>query len=204
MSGSRAVPPEALPRAGLDLYSRGTAEVRARMLTADQAWKMLDEAEIVCTAEEVDCAIRRVAAEITAEFRDKYPLVLSVMNGALFFCGQLLPLLRFPLHLDYVHATRQVRWKVEPDESVRARAVLVVDDILDEGDTLAAIKARVLERGAASCKVAVLTDKEKPRPKPIKPDFVGLRIPDRFVFGCGLDAYGSWRNLPAIYALRQP
>ena len=70
--------------------------------------------------------------------------------------------------------------------------------------TLAAIHARVLERGAASCKVAVLTDKVKPGPKPIRPDFVGLRIPDKFVFGCGLDAYGSWRNLPAIYALRQP
>jgi hypoxanthine phosphoribosyltransferase len=181
------------------------------MLTAAEAWRMLDEAELVCSAEEVERAIRRVAGEITAEFRDAYPLVLSVMNGALFFCGQLLPLLRFPLHLDYVHATRygddidgrQVRWKVEPGEGVRRRAVLVLDDILDEGDTLAAIKAKVLGRGAASCKVAVLTDKIKPGPKPIRPEFVGLRIPDKFVFGCGLDAYGCWRNLPAIYALRQ-
>ena len=181
------------------------------MLTADQAWRMLDEADLVCSAEEVDRAIDRVAAEITARFRDAYPLVLCVMNGALFFCGKLLPLLRFPLHLDYVHASRygaeidgrQVRWKVEPGERVKDRAVLVLDDILDAGDTLAAIKAKVTERGAASCHVAVLTDKVTGRPKPIEPDFVGLRIPDRFVFGCGLDAYGSWRNLPAIYALRQ-
>jgi hypoxanthine phosphoribosyltransferase len=98
---------------------------------------------------------------------------------------------------------RQVRWKVEPGEMVKDRAVLVVDDILDAGDTLAAIKAKVCERGAASCHVAVLTDKVTGRPKPIDPDFVGLRIPDRFVFGCGLDAYGSWRNLPALYALKQ-
>lgn len=181
------------------------------MLTAEQAWKMLDDAELVCPAEEVDRAIDRVAAELTARFRDAYPLVLCVMNGALFFCGKLLPLLRFPLHLDYVHASRygsdidgrNVRWKVEPGEMVKGRAVLVVDDILDAGDTLAAIKAKVLERGAASCHVAVLTDKLTGRPKPIEPDFVGLRIPDRFVFGCGLDAYGSWRNLPAIYALKQ-
>jgi len=181
------------------------------MLSAAEAWKMLDDAELLCPPEEVERAIRRVAGEISAELRDQYPLVLSVMNGALFFGGQLLPLLRFPLHLDYVHATRygdeldgrRVRWKVEPGEGVRGRAVLVLDDILDEGDTLAAIKARVLERGAASCHVAVLADKEKPRPKPIVPDFVGLRIPDRFVFGCGLDAHGSWRNLPAIYALKQ-
>jgi hypoxanthine phosphoribosyltransferase len=181
------------------------------MLTAAQAWKMLDEAELVCPAEEVDRAIDRLAIEITTRFRDAYPLVLCVMNGALFFCGKLLPLLRFPLHLDYVHASRYgaeidgrtVRWKVEPGELVKGRAVLVVDDILDAGDTLAAIKAKVVERGAASCHVAVLTDKLTGRPKPIEPDFVGLRIPDRFVFGCGLDAYGSWRNLPAIYALKQ-
>jgi hypoxanthine phosphoribosyltransferase len=181
------------------------------MLSAEQAWKMLDEAELVCPADEVDRAIERLAGEITARFRDAYPLVLCVMNGALFFCGKLLPLLRFPLHLDYVHASRygaeidgrQVRWKVEPGEMVKDRAVLVLDDILDAGDTLAAIKAKVTERGAASCHVAVLTDKATGRPKPIEPDFVGLRIPDRFVFGCGLDAYGSWRNLPALYALRQ-
>lgn len=181
------------------------------MLTAEQAWKMLDEAELVCSAEEVDRAIERLAADITARFRDAYPLVLCVMNGALFFCGKLLPLLRFPLHLDYVHATRygpeidgrNVRWKVEPGDMVKGRAVLVVDDILDAGDTLAAIKAKVLERGALSCRVAVLTDKVTGRLKPIEPDFVGLRIPDRFVFGCGLDAYGSWRNLPAIYALKE-
>ncbi|HSD41056.1 MAG TPA: hypoxanthine-guanine phosphoribosyltransferase [Burkholderiales bacterium] len=181
------------------------------MLTAEQAWKMLDEAELVCPAEEVDRAIERLAAEITARFCDAYPLVLCVMNGALFFCGKLLPLLRFPLHLDYVHASRygaeidgrSVRWKVEPGDMVKGRAVLVVDDILDAGDTLAAIKAKVLGRGATSCHVAVLTDKLTGRPKPIEPDFVGLRIPDRFVFGCGLDAYGSWRNLPAIYALKE-
>jgi hypoxanthine phosphoribosyltransferase len=181
------------------------------MLSAEQAWKMLDEAELVCPAEEVDRAIERLAKDITARFRDAYPLVLCVMNGALFFCGKLLPLLRFPLHLDYVHASRygaeidgrNVQWKVEPGEMVKSRAVLVVDDILDAGDTLAAIKAKVLERGATSCHVAVLTDKLTGRPKPIEPDFVGLRIPDRFVFGCGLDAYGSWRNLPAIYALKE-
>jgi hypoxanthine phosphoribosyltransferase len=181
------------------------------MLTPDEAWKMLDEADLVCSAAEVDRAIEAVAAAVAAELRGQYPLVLCVMNGALFFCARLLPLLRFPLHLDYVHASRygddidgrRVLWKVEPSAAVAARHVLVVDDILDEGYTLAAIRAKVLERGAASCKVAVLTDKVKPDRKPITPDFVGLRIPDRFVFGCGLDAYGLWRNLPAIYALKQ-
>ena len=171
---------------------------------------MLDAADVVVSEEAVDGAIARVGREIAAEYRDRYPLVLCVMNGALFFCARLLPLLRFPLHLDYVHCSRygdelhgrSLRWKVEPQEFVKGRHVLVVDDILDVGETLAAIKDKVLERGAASCKLAVLADKRIGRPKPVVPDFVGLEIPDRFVFGCGLDAHGSWRNLPAIYAVK--
>jgi hypoxanthine phosphoribosyltransferase len=181
------------------------------MLTAEEAWQMLNGAERLYSAEEVERAIERMAADIAAVLRDKYPLVLCVMSGGVFFCGRLLPLLHFPLHFDYVHASRYgdaidgtaVRWRVEPDDRVRGRHVLVADDILDEGNTLAEIKARVLARGAASCRLAVLVDKEKAKPKPVAADFAGLRIPDRFVFGCGLDAYGSWRNLPELYALKQ-
>jgi len=180
------------------------------MLTAEQAWRMLEEADLLVSSADVDRAIERVAAEITARFRDRYPLLLCVMNGAVFFCGKLLPLLRFPLHLDYVHASRygseiegqQLVWRAHPPDNVKGREVIVVDDILDVGETLAAIKRRVLDLGAAACHIAVLTDKKKPGPKPVQADIVGLEIPDRFVFGAGLDAYGSWRNLPAIYAIR--
>lgn len=182
------------------------------MKTMEQAWRMLNDADVVCTAEEVERAIGRLADDISARFHDRYPLLLCVMNGALFFCGKLMPLLRFPLTLDYVHASRygqdidgrDIRWKVEVPVHVRDRAVLVLDDILDEGVTLAAIKERVLEKGAASCDIAVLTEKRTGRAKPVRADFVGLEVPDRFVFGCGLDAYGLWRNLPAIYALKDP
>jgi len=181
------------------------------MLTAEEAWRMLNEAEVVCTPEEVEQAIGRLGDEISATLRDRYPLVLCVMNGALFFCGKLMPLLRFPLTLDYVHASRygdgldgrDIRWKVVPPPHVKGRAVLVLDDILDEGPTLAAIRERVMALGAESCHIAVLTDKRTGRPKPVTPDFVGLEVPNRFVFGCGLDAYGLWRNLPAIYALKE-
>lgn len=180
------------------------------MLTVEQAWRMLEEADLICSAAEVDRAIENLAAAVSARLRERFPLVLCVMNGALYFGARMLPLLHFPLTLDYVHASRygddisgrEVRWKVEPPAHVRGRAVLVLDDILDEGTTLAAIKARVLAMGATSCDVAVLTDKMLDRPKPITADFVGLRVPDRFVFGCGLDAYGLWRNLPAIHALK--
>ncbi len=171
---------------------------------------MLNEAELVVSEDAVERAVQQVAERISAEYRDKYPLLLCVMNGAVFFCARLLPLLRFPLHLDYVHASRYgdrisgqgVRWKVVPSEHVKDRHVLVVDDILDVGVTLAAIKEKVAARGAQSCKVAVLTNKRNGKAKPVTADFVGIEIPDRFVFGCGLDAYGSWRNLPAIYAVK--
>jgi hypoxanthine phosphoribosyltransferase len=180
------------------------------LLSAEEAWRMLETADVVASEAEVEAAIRRVAGEIEAQFRDQYPLLLCVMNGAVFFCGRLMSLLRFPLHLDYVHASRygdrisgeRLHWRAEPQPMVKGRRVIVLDDILDVGETLAGIKAKVLEQGAASCHVAVLADKQTGREKPVSPDFVGLEIPDRFVFGCGLDAYGSWRNLPAIYALR--
>lgn len=179
-------------------------------LTAEEAWSILETADLVVSAEDVERGIQRVAGEITAEFSDRYPLLLCVMNGAVYFCGRLLALLHFPLHLDYVHASRYgdgldgkgLQWRAEPRDSVRDRAVLIVDDILDVGETLAAVKSRVLELGARSCHTAVLADKRIGRPKPVRPDFVGVSVPDRFVFGCGLDAHGSWRNLPAIYAMK--
>jgi hypoxanthine phosphoribosyltransferase len=123
----------------------------------------------------------------------------------------MLPLLRFPLDFDYIHASRygaetrgaQIEWRVLPAASVHGRAVLVLDDILDGGQTMAAIRERLLELGAASFHCAVLVDKRLGRPKPIRADFVGLEIADRFVFGYGMDAKGYWRNLPEIRAMRE-
>ena len=180
------------------------------MPALQDAWRFLDESDLVASAAEIEAAIGRVAAEIEAELSQAYPLVLVVMGGAVVFAGRLLPLLHFPLDLDYVHVSRygtltqggNVTWKVAPPESVRARAVLVLDDILDGGHTLCAIRERVLALGAASFRSAVLVDKQRAQAKPIAADFVGLRVPDRFVFGCGMDARGLWRNLPEIRAMR--
>ena len=181
------------------------------MLGAEKAWALLKDAELLYGREEVRAAIERVAGEITERLGGRYPLVLSVMGGAVVFSGQLLPLLHFPLDFDYVHASRygkgtqgnELVWKVLPGESVKGRVVLVLDDILDEGRTLAAIRDKLLEMGAQEVYCAVLTEKETCREKPLHADFVGLRVPNRFVFGCGMDAYGAWRNLPEIYALRE-
>lgn len=174
------------------------------------AWEFLENSELVAGAAQVQGAIDRLAAEITQAMAGEYPLVLVVMGGAVVFAGQLLPKLRLPLDFDYVHATRYgaavqgggIDWKVTPPEHVRGRAVLVLDDILDGGETLRAISDRLLALGAKQVRCAVLVEKILPRAKPITADFVGLRIPDRFVFGCGMDAKGYWRNLPEIRAVR--
>ena len=176
-----------------------------------QANDILRDSELICPAEQVQIALHRVAQEIKAKLSEAQPLVLSVMGGAVVFTGQLLPLLDFPLDFDYVHVSRygdarqggEVHWKVEPRENVRGRVVLVLDDILDEGYTLAALRQRVLELGASECYSAVFADKQHGKEKPIHADFIGVELPDRFVFGYGMDIEGVWRNLPAIYAVKE-
>jgi hypoxanthine phosphoribosyltransferase len=177
----------------------------------DRAWAVLRSAELVCSEAAVGEALRRLAEEIAACLRDRHPLVLSVMGGSVVFSGQLLPLLRFPLEFDYLHATRYdgatrggvLTWKVLPRQPIGGRVVLVLDDILDEGDTLAAIKRRLLDDGAGEVYCAVFADKDIGRPKPVHPDFVGVTVPNRYVFGFGMDVEEAWRNLPAIYALKE-
>ncbi len=173
-----------------------------------QIWHQAD-----CLADEatVQAAIAQMAQAITAALADKSPLVYVVMNGGLIFAGQLLPRLHFPLEVAYLHATRygnatqgsEIVWRVAPTAAAAGRHVLVLDDILDEGHTLFAIMERLQADGAASVALAVLCDKahnRKARPD-WRADFTGLIIPDRFVFGFGMDYQGFWRNAPGIYAL---
>ena len=182
------------------------------MHDVQEAWRFLEDSDLVASADEVQAALRAVAAQIEQRLSAAYPLVLVVMGGAVVFAGQILPLLHFPLDFDYIHASRygaqtrgaKVDWRVMPPASVRGRSVLVLDDILDGGHTMAAIRERLLELGADSFHCAVLVEKLLQEPKPIRADFVGLRIAERFVFGYGMDAKGYWRNLPEIRAMREP
>ncbi len=181
------------------------------MLTPDEAREILRSADLICPAGDVRNALHRLAAEITQELREENPLVLSVMGGAVVFSGQLLTLLDFPLDFDYLQLSRygnntvggEIRWKVFPDHLMSGRVVLVLDDILDEGHTMAAIRERILAAGAARFLCAVFADKAIGKAKPLTADFVGLSLPDRYVFGYGMDVKGAWRNLPAIYAVKQ-
>lgn len=170
----------------------------------------LASAELIHSAETVAAAVRRVAGEITEKLAGTDPLLLCVMSGGVPFAGHLMTQLQFPLEFDYLHVTRygqkteggELSWRALPATPVAGRTVLVLDDILDEGTTLAAIVARLQAMGAQACYTAVATEKLNGKKKPIRADFVALTVPDRFVFGFGMDVSGHFRNLPAIYAMK--
>jgi hypoxanthine phosphoribosyltransferase len=162
----------------------------------------------------VQAAVRHVADVLNERFgapdNTTFPLVLGVMGGAVVFTGTLLPQLAFPLEFDYIHVSRygdddrggEIVWKVIPRQNVAGKTIIVVDDILDEGETLAHVKQRLLGMGAAEVILAVFADKDLGRTKPVQADIVGLTIPNRFVVGFGMDAHGYWRNLPGLWVIR--
>lgn len=174
----------------------------------------LQNAELLVERATIDATIKRIANSIAADYRiGAPPVYLTVMNGALPFSGQLaleLGTQGIDLTFDYAHATRyrgttdgsELVWKHRPASSLYGRRVLIVDDILDEGYTLAAVKQWCLEQGATDVRIAVLTEKLHRRAVAgISADYVGLQVPDRYVFGFGMDYHEQGRNLPAIYAL---
>lgn len=178
-------------------------------ITAEQARAAYARADQLFSKDQVEQALDRMAAAIHTELADRDPIVLCVMTGGLIPTGHLLTRLDFPLHIDYLHATRyrgtnrggELHWITRPSLPLAGRTLLVVDDILDEGLTLAAILAYLREQGAASVYSAVLVEKRHERRTPgITADFVGIEVEDRYVFGCGMDYHGYHRNLPGIYA----
>ena len=181
-------------------------------MTLDEANQVLAEADLLVGEADVTAAIGRLAGEITTQFAGANPVLLCVMNGGLIFAGQLLTRLVFPLEVDYCHATRYghetagagLDWIVRPRLELRSRTVLLLDDILDEGITLAAIADYCRQQGAARVLMAVLVDKRHDRKVSpgFRADFTGMETEDRFLFGFGLDYKGYWRNAPGIYAVK--
>lgn len=172
----------------------------------------LTEADCLATEQEVEAAVERMAAEITARLKGSNPIVFCVMNGGLVISGRLICKLDFPLELAYLHATRYghrlngsvLDWRVRPTQDPRGRVALVLDDILDEGHTLAAIVEYLRDQGAAAVHTAVLVHKLHPRKATpgMRADVTGLDLEDRYLFGAGMDYQGYWRNAPGIYALK--
>jgi len=178
--------------------------------TAEPAGAALPPGSTLVVPEaEVQAALDRIAREVTADLADARPIAVAIMNGGLVFAGQLLTRLPFTLECDYIHVRRygrltvggELEWIAGPHVDVKGRTVLLLDDILDEGRTLAVVREALLARGAAGIRIAAFARKERGEPPAIEADYVGVAVPDLFVFGFGMDVDGAYRNLPAVYAL---
>ncbi len=175
----------------------------------------LADAEIVHDREAIAAAIEGMADAIRAEYDNDAPppLYVTVMNGGMPFASALAMALGergLDLEFDYLHATRYrgqtsgsgLAWLHRPQVSMRGRRVLLVDDILDEGHTMLAVRRWCEDQGAEDVRIAVLAEKKHDRcVEGICADYIGLEVPDRYVFGYGMDYHEQGRNLPAIYAL---
>lgn len=171
------------------------------------------KSSLMYSSQDIQTSLDRMAQEIEAQMGDKDPVVVCVMTGGLITTGHLVTRLNFHLQMDYVHASRyqgemqggQLEWIARPRTNLAGRTVLIVDDILDAGITLAEIKKEFLSQGATEVFTAVLIDKIRQRPEEglQKADFVGLTIEDHFIFGFGLDYKGYLRNTSGIYQVNE-
>ena len=176
-----------------------------------EAETLLAEADCLFDAAAVSAAYDALAADIDRDYAGKLPLILCVMNGGLYATSEITKRLTVPFELDYLHATRYrgattgggLMWKRQPDSVLEGRDVLVIDDILDEGHTLVAVRKALEEFKPKSLKVAVLAEKRHDRrAAEAHAEYIGLALPDRYVFGCGMDVRELWRQLPGIYAVK--
>ncbi len=171
--------------------------------------QILKNSTILISQEEIYKSIDEMAKQIDNEIGEEIPVFLTVMNGGMMFSAELTKRLTKPIQMDYIHASRygtatygstHITWFKQPKESlIKDRVVYVVDDILDEGFTIAEIRRFILNSGAKDCKVVVLINKEIGKEKPIYADYFGLTAPNHFLFGFGMDIFEINRNLQNIY-----
>ena len=177
----------------------------------DEAVAVMKHADCLYDRAAVEAALDRMADRINHDMAGGDVVVMCIMNGGLVASGTLLPRLEFALRVDYMHASRyrertagdELHWKVNPSQALAGKDLLIIDDILDEGYTLAAIIEFCRQQSPASLRAAVLVQKEHGRGVRPPVDYVGLRVPDRYVFGYGMDYKGYWRNAPGIYAVAE-
>ncbi len=194
-------------------HNTGLAQAMTDNRTSAHIKRVFSRATCLYNSDQVEKALKAMAYEIHQDLEDKDPLVLCVLIGGVVLTGKLLTLLDFPLQVDYIHATRygdntsgsEIQWVSKPRVSLKGRTVLIVDDILDHGVTLAEIVKYCKDQGAAEIRTAVLVEKEVAR----KPDavqkahYTGITVEDRYVFGYGMDYKGYLRNAPGIFYVAQ-
>jgi len=199
----------------MNLWMIVSSHLPIKMKKYHKAKQILDDADLIFTAGEIQNSIDELANQINNRLSDTTSpvIVLPIMNGGLILSGHLITKLKFPVEIDYLHATRyrdktmggDLQWKAKPQNTLEARTLLIIDDIFDEGHTMQAVIEYCKSENAENVYSAVLVEKNHPRPKAaIKSDFVGMNVEDRYVFGFGMDYKGYHRNLNAIYAVKEP
>lgn len=168
-------------------------------------------AQCLITHKQIETALDTMAAEIREDLQESNPVVLCVLIGGIIPTGSLLTRLDFPLQVDYIHATRygnmtvgsNLEWIARPTVDLKDRVVLVVDDILDGGVTLAELVKFCHQQGAKEVKTAVLVEKNVSRADNAvqKADYTGVNVDDHFVYGFGMDYKRYLRNAPGIFAV---
>ena len=161
--------------------------------------------------EELKERVQAIGAQIAADYEDKDPLFVGVLRGSFMFFADLMRVCPIPSGLDFLAASSynsgtsssgvvKIDYDIKTD--VAGRHIILVEDILDSGNTLYNLTRHLSDRGAASVKLCVLLDKPARREKPIEPDYVGFTVPDEFVVGYGLDYADRYRNLPYVGVLK--
>lgn len=181
------------------------------MHKTDELNALLGNSDCLVSESQLNSALDKMAKQIHEDLADKRPIVICVMNGGLLPTGALLQRLQFPLELDYVHASRygmettgsQLHWTRYPQIEFKDRNILIVDDIFDQGHTLEAIIGWFEKNGAHNVYSAAVVNKLHDRKVDTYPDYIGLDVEDRFLFGYGMDYQGYFRNLQGIYAIKE-
>ncbi len=165
------------------------------------------EPHILFDRKEIETAVRRLASEISQDYRHKNPLLLGILRGSFVFLADLIRHLDFPLEVDFIGlssygSSTQTSGKIKVvkqlETPVRDRHVLVVEDIVDTGLTTAFLLDYLQKQKTASVKVCALTSKPSRREVTVNIDYLGFTVPNKFLVGYGLDANQKFRNLPDI------
>ena len=167
--------------------------------------------KIIYTKEEIFERVKELAAEISQNYKSDDLIVITVLKGGAMLSADLVRELDFPVTLDYLSvssyysgttSTGSVQIKKDTDINVKGRHVLIVEDIVDSGNTLAHLIKLFALRGAKDVRICTLLNKPSRRVTKVKVDYIGFEIPDEFVVGYGLDYDQKYRNLPYIGILK--
>ncbi len=170
-----------------------------------------DVERILYTEEELRSRVKELGAQITADYAGKRPVLASVLRGSYIFMADLTRAIDLPISVDFMAVSSygsgstssgQVEIKKDLSDSIEGKDLLIVEDILDSGNTLYYLLDVLRARKPASIRICTLLDKPDRRAKPIKADYVGFTIPDAFIVGYGLDYNEHYRNLPYVGILK--